>query len=109
MDFVSVTAVIISGILIFTTIQAQDFPDVEGDKALGRMTFPIYAPEFSRTFTLFATVAWSIFLCWFWGVGPISSAFLASFGIYVGMRYYLWRTLGADQTSYLMFNVRLQI
>ena len=54
MDFVSVTAVIISGILIFTTIQAQDFPDVEGDKALGRMTFPIYAPmELSRAFTLF--------------------------------------------------------
>ncbi len=109
MDFVSVTAVIISGILIFTTIQAQDFPDVEGDKALGRITFPIYAPEFSRAFTLFATVAWSIFLSWFWGVGPISAAFLVIFGTYVGLRYYRWRTLEADKKSYLIFNVRLQI
>jgi 4-hydroxybenzoate polyprenyltransferase len=109
MDFVSVTAVIISGILIFTTIQAQDFPDVEGDKALGRMTFPIYAPEFSRAFTLFATVAWSMFLSWFWGVGPVSAAFLVVFGAYVGIRYYRWRTLEADKKSYLIFNVRPQI
>jgi len=107
MDFVSVTAVIISGILIFTTIQAQDFPDVEGDKALGRMTFPIYAPEFSRAFTVFATTAWSIFLSWFWGVGPVSTAFLVTFGSYVGMRYYRWRTLEADRTSYLLFNIWL--
>jgi 4-hydroxybenzoate polyprenyltransferase len=106
MDFVSVTAVIISGILIFTTIQAQDFPDVEGDKALGRMTFPIYAPEFSRAFTLFATVAWSAFLSWFWGVGPVNAAFLIIFGAYVGLRYYHWRTLEADKRSYLIFNVR---
>jgi hypothetical protein len=109
MDFVSVTAVIISGILIFTTIQAQDFPDVEGDKALGRMTFPIYAPEFSRAFTLFATVTWSTFLGWFWGVGPVSAAFLVIFGTYVGLRYYHWRTLEADKKSYLIFNVRPQI
>ncbi|KAI0262562.1 UbiA prenyltransferase family-domain-containing protein [Gloeopeniophorella convolvens] len=109
MDVVSVTAVVISGILIFTTIQAQDFPDVEGDKALGRMTFPIYAPEFSRAFTLFATIAWSMFLSWFWGVGPISTAVLMSFGAYVGMRYYLWRTLEADKKSYLIFNVWLMV
>jgi 4-hydroxybenzoate polyprenyltransferase len=109
MDFVSITAVIISGILIFTTIQAQDFPDVEGDKALGRMTFPIYAPEFSRAFTLFATVTWSMFLSWFWGVGPVSAAFLVFFGTFVGLRYYHWRTLEADKKSYLIFNVRPQI
>ncbi|KAI0302810.1 UbiA prenyltransferase family [Multifurca ochricompacta] len=107
MDSVSVTAVIISGILIFTAIQAQDFPDVEGDKAVGRMTFPIYAPELSRLLTLFATVAWSIFLSWFWGVGPISTTAFISFGIHVGMRYYLWRTLEADRKSYLIFNVWL--
>jgi len=107
MDYVSVTAVIISGLLIFTTIQAQDFPDVEGDKALGRMTFPIYAPEFSRLFTLVATIVWSMFLSWFWEVGPISTAFLVCFGAYIGMRYYLWRTLEADKKSYLIFNVWL--
>ncbi|KAH9958196.1 UbiA prenyltransferase family-domain-containing protein [Russula dissimulans] len=107
MDFVSVTAVTISGILIFTAIQAQDFPDVEGDKAVGRMTFPIYAPELSRLLTLLATVAWSVFLSWFWGVGPLSTAVFISFGIHVGLRYYCWRTLKADKKSYLLFNVWL--
>ena len=107
MDFVSVTSVIISGILIFTAIQAQDFPDVEGDKAVGRMTFPIYAPELSRILTLFATIAWSVFLSWFWQVGPISTALFTSFGIHVGLRYYCWRTLEADRKSYLIFNVRI--
>jgi hypothetical protein len=104
---VSVTAVIISGILIFTVIQAQDFPDVEGDKVVGRMTFPIYAPELSRFLTLFAIVAWSIFLSWFWGVGRINTALFVSSGVHVGHRYYLCRSLEADRKSYLIFNVRL--
>jgi 4-hydroxybenzoate polyprenyltransferase len=107
MDFVSVTAVIISGILAFTAVHAQDFPDVEGDKTTGRMTFPIYAPELSRFFTLFVTIAWSVFLSWFWEVGPISTTLFASFGIYVGLRYYFWRTSEADRRSYLTFNVWL--
>ncbi|KAH9989280.1 hypothetical protein BJV77DRAFT_690918 [Russula vinacea] len=49
---------------------------IKGDAALRRRTFPIYAPEFSRAFTLFATVVWSMFLSRFWGVGPVSAAFL---------------------------------
>jgi 1,4-dihydroxy-2-naphthoate octaprenyltransferase len=106
MDFVSVTAVVISGVLIFTAIQAQDFADVEGDKAVGRMTFPIYAPELSRLLTLFATISWSVFLSWFWEVGPISTAIFTSFGLHVGLRYYCRRTLEADKKSYLIFNVR---
>ncbi|KAI0058427.1 hypothetical protein BV25DRAFT_1830078 [Artomyces pyxidatus] len=109
MDFVSITAVILSGLLIFTTIQAQDFPDVDGDKALGRMTFPIYAPEFSRTFTLLATVAWSIFLSWYWAIGPITTAFFVGLGTYVGSRYYLLRTLDVDKRSYLIFNIWLML
>ncbi|KAN0134225.1 UbiA prenyltransferase family [Lactarius tabidus] len=107
LDFVSVTAVIISGILIFTVIQAQDFPDVEGDKVVGRMTFPIYAPELSRFLTLFAIIAWSMFLSWFWGVGRINTALFVSSGVHVGHRYYLCRSLEADRKSYLIFNVWL--
>ncbi|KAI9444016.1 UbiA prenyltransferase family [Lactarius indigo] len=107
LDIVSVTAVIISGILIFTVIQAQDFPDVEGDKLARRMTFPIYAPELSRFLTLFAIVAWSIFLSWFWGIGRISTALFISFGIHVGLRYYFYRDLADDRKSYLIFNVWL--
>ena len=92
MDFISVTAIIITGTLVFTSVHVQDFPDVEGDKTVGRMTFPIYAPELSRFLTLFITTAWSVFLSWFWKVCPISAALFNGFGIYVGLRYYFWRT-----------------
>ncbi|KAI0044257.1 hypothetical protein FA95DRAFT_1562451 [Auriscalpium vulgare] len=109
LDLVSITAVVLSGVLIFTTIQAQDFPDVEGDKALGRITFPIYAPEFSRLFTLFATIAWSVYLSWFWAIGPVSTALFVAFGTYVGTRYYFWRTLAIDKRSYLIFNIWLML
>ncbi|KAJ7644820.1 UbiA prenyltransferase family [Roridomyces roridus] len=107
LDTVSLAAICISGVLIFTTIQAQDFADVEGDAASGRVTFPVYAPELSRAFTLFAVIAWSMFLGWFWHLGPMVSAALGLFGVYVGARYYLCRTVEMDEVSYLIFNVWL--
>ena len=105
LDSVSITAIVLSGATIFTTIQAQDFPDVEGDAAIGRMTLPIYAPRFARWFTLFATVAWSVFYCWVWGLGVVSSACLVLLGLYVGGRYSLLCAPEADRKSYVMFNV----
>ena len=65
LDSTSYASVIISGLLVLTTVQAQDFADVEGDKQLGRVTFPIRAPQFSRLWTLLAMVAWSAVLTWF--------------------------------------------
>ncbi|KAI0942648.1 hypothetical protein AcW1_003222 [Taiwanofungus camphoratus] len=109
LDYVSTVAVIISGVLIFTTIQAQDFPDIEGDAALGRVTFPIYAPEFSRIFTFIVMPAWSIFLGWFWDIGVISRMVFAALGTYVGLRYYLWRTVDIDKRSYVFFNAWLTL
>ncbi len=97
----------LSGALIFTTIQAQDFPDVEGDAASGRKTFPLYAPEISRLFTLFALVDWSIGLGWYWKADLFSRAAFIALGVYVGLRYYLGRTVEADRKSYFMYNVSL--
>ena len=105
LDRVSVFAVCLSGALIFTTIQAQDFADTEGDSALGRVTFPIYAPEFSRTFTLFALIAWSCGLSAFWDIGPAYRAAFIGLGALVGWRYYSKRTVEADCRSYVLYNV----
>ncbi|KAL0959326.1 hypothetical protein HGRIS_014587 [Hohenbuehelia grisea] len=109
LDTTAVNAVLLSGLLIFTTIQAQDFSDVEGDAAIGRVTFPIYAPEFSRAFTLAAMLAWSIGLGWFWGIGTASRVALSVLGTYIGLRFYLWRTPEADKRSYLIFNAWLML
>ncbi|EKM50744.1 uncharacterized protein PHACADRAFT_188269 [Phanerochaete carnosa HHB-10118-sp] len=108
-DYISTTAVCISGALIFTTIQAQDFADVEGDKQLGRVTLPIYAPEFSRAFTLGALIGWSIFLSWFWHIGPLCAIGFIGMGTFVGLRYYTRRTEAEDRESYVFYNIWLMI
>ncbi|KAM5543797.1 hypothetical protein V8D89_002414 [Ganoderma adspersum] len=107
LDAISATAVCISGVLIFTTIQAQDFADVEGDAAMGRMTFPIYAPHLSRSVTLLAMSAWSLFLPCFWGVGPLCGAAFVTFGSFVGCRYYYLRAPEDDRVSYALYNAWL--
>lgn len=105
LDSLSLVAIALSGALIFTTIQAQDFPDVDGDIASGRVTFPILAPEFSRIFTLIAIIGWSVGLGWFWGIGPRCGCFFVMLGSSVGCRYYWWRTPQHDRWSYQLFNV----
>ena len=107
LDHASFWAICLSGALIFTTIQAQDFADVEGDAALGRVTFPIYAPKVSRAFTLFALTAWSCGLCLFWNIGPLCSAAFIALGALVGGRYYSLRSANDDERSYLFYNVSL--
>lgn len=105
-DHVSRAAVCLSGLLIFSTIQAQDFPDVEGDEAAGRVTLPIYAPELSRLFTLLVIPSWSAGLSWYWGVGRVTEVMIVLLGCLVGIRYYAWRSPTSDRQSYQIFNVR---
>lgn len=102
-------SILLSGMVIFTTIQAQDYPDTEGDAASGRITFPIYAPELSRIVTLLAMVAWSLILSWFWNIGILSQSIFTALGIFVGIRYYIYRTPAADKRSYVLFNVRCDL
>ena len=99
------TAVCISGALIFTTIQAQDFADVEGDAALGRKTFPIIAPRASRVASLLAMCAWSLGLALFWDVGPLVGGAFVALGSFVGARFFFLRTAEEDERSYVLYNV----
>lgn len=91
--------------VIFTTLQAQDFPDVAGDAAIGRVTLPIFAPELSRIATLLALGFWSAFLGWVWEMGPGFRAGFTVLGGLVGLRYYLCRSAREDKNSYILFNV----
>ncbi|OCB85139.1 hypothetical protein A7U60_g7764 [Sanghuangporus baumii] len=104
LDVVSLSAITISGVLIFTTIQAQDFADVEGDIALGRVTFPIFAPEFSRSFTALIVPIWSAILGWYWDIGAGTQFALILLGGYVGWRMFTKRSSEDDKRSYVMYN-----
>ena len=105
LDVISLRAMTFSAGVILTTIQAQDFSDIKGDVELGRVTFPIYAPSFSRVFTLFAMVAWSIILGTYWVLGPVTLSAFCCLGTSVGWRYYHLRTSQEDGLSYFLFNV----
>ena len=105
LDIVALRAMAFSTGVIFTTIQAQDFSDIEGDLKLGRITLPIYAPSFSRVLTLFAMVAWSAILGTYWLLGPVTLGAFCCLGTFVGWRYYSLRASQDDSKSYMLFNV----
>ncbi|KAJ7607407.1 UbiA prenyltransferase family [Roridomyces roridus] len=107
LDYVAVQALVFNSLIILTTIHAQDFSDVPGDQALGRVTVPIYAPNTSRIFTLVALVVWSIFLGRLWNLGPIYHSLLCVLGMAVGWRFFRFRTPTEDAKSFIAYNAWL--
>ncbi len=105
-DKISRTAVCLSTMIIFSTIHAQDFPDIEGDSAEGRATLPIYAPELSRLLMMVLIPLWSAGLAIYWGIGQYCASIFVLFGFILGLRFYSWRNTSSDKRSYVLFNVR---
>ncbi|KIY69048.1 hypothetical protein CYLTODRAFT_442935 [Cylindrobasidium torrendii FP15055 ss-10] len=96
-----------SVIIICTTIHAQDFCDVDGDKASGRSTFPIAYPETSRVTMLTLPFLWSLVICVFSTAHFGVLAALVASSIWISYRFYLIRNIPADRTSYLYYNIWL--
>lgn len=109
LDKTALLALLCSTSIIFTTIHAQDFADVEGDKASGRRTLPIVAPEGSRVWMLVALMLWSCVLAGLWGLGPVSGTLYFCTGSLVGARYFKLRKIDDDKRSYLLYNVSLGV
>ncbi|KAI0771281.1 UbiA prenyltransferase family-domain-containing protein [Trametes elegans] len=93
--------------VILTTIQAQDFKDVEGDASVGRRTLPIAHPQASRILTAVLIPAWSLISASMWPSHSIPSGMMVALSMSVGLRFMFWRTRAADQRSYAMYNVWL--
>ena len=88
-----------------TTIQAQDFKDVHGDRAIGRRTLPIILPGVARYTILAGLTLWSIGLAWIWKLDwATASVFLSVAGI-VASRFQLLTSVKDDQISYYWYNV----
>jgi 4-hydroxybenzoate polyprenyltransferase len=92
--------------MILTTLHAQDFADVEGDSKGGRKTFPILFPTGSRIVASAAMVFWSTFLCQLWSIGPIYTLIFVLLGCWLSTRFWFERSVDADKTSYVVYNVR---
>ncbi|KAJ6546377.1 UbiA prenyltransferase family [Mycena sp. CBHHK59/15] len=107
LDHIALQSLVCSALLIFTTIHTQDFSDIEGDRANGRVTLPIYAPKVSRIYTFLALGVWSVGLGRVWDLGPSSQILLCGLGLVIGWRFYSFRTASDDTKTYIAYNVWL--
>jgi 4-hydroxybenzoate polyprenyltransferase len=61
--------VLLTSMVTMTTIHAQDFPDMPGDRARGRKTVPlVYGEEWARAGLAVMAIVWSILCLSFWCV-----------------------------------------
>ena len=107
LDFPGAVSISVIVAILATTIQAQDFQDVIGDKAVGRYTLPIAFPNFSRYTLLVTLVMWSPYLTTMWEITTPTGVVFTFLGIVVGIRYYFWRSTKDDEWSYVLYNVSL--
>jgi 4-hydroxybenzoate polyprenyltransferase len=92
-------------LIIGTTIHAQDFRDVEGDKLNGRTTLPILLPRGSRWLAGMGIVAWSIGLSQYSALHWAGKIVFVTLGAGVGTTF-VWKGEKYDKGySYDAYNV----
>ena len=105
LDSASVTSILISAGIFATTIQAQDFKDVVGDRIIGRKTLPIVAPDTSRPVLMISILLWSVVISKLWGLDNLASFAFIQLALAVGMRYVFLKSVKSDERSYYLYNV----
>ncbi|KAJ4469250.1 UbiA prenyltransferase family [Lentinula aciculospora] len=98
-------AILGSALIIFTTIHAQDFRDDEGDALLGRRTFTLSFPIFSRITMPILLAAWSIALYLFSEANRALMLAFVVLGAVTGVRFLTLKSAKDDRLSYLYYNV----
>ncbi|KAJ6521543.1 UbiA prenyltransferase family [Mycena vulgaris] len=96
LDHIALRSLTCSALVVLTTIHAQDFSDIEGDMAAGRVTLPIYAPKGARITPPSRLAS---------GLG--TKLLLVVLGGTVGWRFYKFRTVAKDQKTYVAYNIWL--
>ncbi|CAL1711923.1 unnamed protein product [Somion occarium] len=108
-DMVAFYAVLISAGLFATTIHAQDFQDIPGDRMIGRKTLPIVHPRLARFSLMILLPLWSILLAYTWRLGIIACYMTNVLSLYVGWRFLKLADVDSDQQSYVWYNVWLSL
>ena len=91
----------IVGGIVFSTLQMQDMPDVEGDAARDRKTLPLVHGNASARWTIaIPTVAWSLICPAFWEVGPLGWLVSLLTGGLLVLRILGLRSVQADKTTW---------
>lgn len=99
-------SLLINALVILTTMHAQDFRDLDGDKLRARKTLPIVFPLASRLSMLLNLTSWSMLLSLLYPTSEIVAMAFTLGGLFVGYRFLAYRTKQDDTTSYTIYNVR---
>jgi len=100
-------SVLCSAGIFFTTIQSQDFKDVEGDSLIGRQTIPIVHPKLAAPTLALILQAWGIGLSMLWHANLATAIAFNALSMAVGICYMASKTVKAYQRSFYLYNVWL--
>jgi 4-hydroxybenzoate polyprenyltransferase len=101
----AISAIIMSLAVFASTLHAQDFKDVEGDRLIGRQTLPIAFPNLARTSMLIGLPLWSIYLSRVWGVDALCTSAFTAYAAMVGLRFMTCKTSQAARRSCKLYSV----
>lgn len=100
-------SVAVNSLIIFSTLQSQDFRDLVGDTKTGRWTLPMVWPTGSRISMLVIMTTWSVGLSRACDLAHLFSVPFCMWAAFIGTRFIQKRTPDDDQQTYNYFNVRL--
>ncbi|KAH9971270.1 UbiA prenyltransferase family [Russula compacta] len=100
-------AIALNAGIILTTIQTQDYKDVRGDAATGRVTLPIAYPVLSRVATAFLLIAWSWAVSRAWSLDDVAAAVMGVLALVVGVGFVARADARADKVSFYYYNAWL--
>jgi 4-hydroxybenzoate polyprenyltransferase len=92
-----------------TTSHAQDFRDMEGDRAASRRTIPLVFGDIqSRVFIALVVPIWTTVACWLWEVGWIEGVCVTFTGATLVVSLLLCRSRAGDALSWKLWVVWVQ-
>jgi hypothetical protein len=98
-------SVALSAGIILTTIHVQDYKDIHGDIAAGRVTLPIAYPILSRPVTAFLLIGWSWGISRTWHLDDATAAVMGVLSLVVGTSFVARTDSRADKISFYWYNV----
>lgn len=92
-----------------TTIHAQDFRDIEGDRVSGRRTVPLFiGDKIARAFLAVGITGWTALSCWLWDLGSVEHPWPSCIpacvtGFIVIYSFYRNKTREGDRRSWKLY------
>lgn len=95
-------------LIVFTTVQSQDFYDQPGDRLRGRLTMPlVLGDQPARIITTTLVAVFSAIAPSFWQVGFVGASMSLLLGGLVAIRTICLRSVPADKTTFRLWNLWL--